>query len=82
MNENEHSTFITDVIEQSNVSPNRDGVHEDDDDLDIDVKSSADSGDTAVGVHEIDEILNKNPADESQSAITTHPPVDLLPDKM
>lgn len=55
---------------------------DDDDELDIDVKSSADSGDTPLANHEIEEILNKTePVEETSLLLPTQHP-DALPDKM
>ena len=78
-------TFLTDIPTDHNgqidsiVIPN---PIDEDEELDIDVKSSADSGDTPLANHEIEEILNKTEPVEEVSLLLPTQHSDALPDKM
>lgn len=83
MSEEEKPTFITatpdETIDVTNIDPRQ---ADDDDDLEIDEKSSADSADTPIGINEIEEILNKDSVPDNKSSLNTNQPADLLADKM
>ena len=79
MSENENQTFLT-------ALPDPKPVHSilinDDEEIDIDIKSSADSEDLPAVNDEIDEILNKNQSQAYSSVLASHPTADALQDKM
>ncbi len=81
MTESDNQTFLTSIPDEKPVHSsilNRD----DEDDLEIDIKSSADSGETLHANDEIDEILNKNQSQEFSSVLVPVIPNDALQDKM
>lgn len=81
-------TFLTSLPDdpsqktQSIVIPTNNDDDDDDDELDIDEKSSADSGDTPLANHEIEEILNKQDPPEDVSLLLPSQPPEALPDKL
>ena len=79
MMENTDQTFLTTIPTQKQSSSS--AINDYEDEIDIDVKSSADSEDDAPMVNnEIDEILNKNQSQELSSLLI--PNNDNLQDKM
>ena len=81
MTESDNQTFLTSLPDEKPVRSSI-LIHEDEDDLDIDIKSSADSGETPHVNDEIDEILNKNLSQEYSSVLVPAIVNDALQDKM
>ena len=89
MTETENATFLTALPDEQQLASivihhrgqRRSDEDDEDDDMDIDVKSSADSGDTPTANNEIEEILNKEKPREASLAIASQP-ADVLADNM
>ena len=80
MTETNNQTFLTTLPDEKQVTSIV--IHDYEDDTDIDVKSSADSGDTPMANDEIEEILNKNLSQEVSSILIPNNANDNLQDKM
>ncbi len=78
MSETESQTFLTALPDEKQVQLI---VMNDEDDIDIDIKSSADSEDTPH-VNEINEVLNKKQSQEFSSVLIVNTTNDALQDKM
>jgi hypothetical protein len=81
MTENNNQTFLTSFPDEKPIQSIV-VINDDEDDLEIDIKSSADSGETPHVNNEIDEILNKKPLQEYSSVRVPTIPNDVLQDKM
>jgi hypothetical protein len=80
MTESDNQTFLTSLPDEQPVQSIV--INDDEDDLEIDIKSSADSGDTPQINDEIEEILNKNQTQEYSGVLVPPIPNDALQDKM
>ena len=79
MSESDHQTFLTTLPDEKDLQSI---LINEDEDIDIDVKSSADSQDTLAGNGEIEEVFNKKGSQEFSSIIIPNPIHDALQDKM
>ncbi|CAF0750747.1 unnamed protein product [Rotaria sordida] len=80
MTEGTNQTFLTTVPDDKQVKSIT--LNDYDDDIDIDVKSSADSQDTPIANDEIEEILNNKQSQEISSILIPTTVNDNLQDKM
>ncbi len=78
MTENDNQTFLTALPDEKQLQSI---LINDEDDIDIDVKSSADSQDTPIVNDEIEGILNKKDSQEFSSVVIPNI-TDALQDKM
>jgi len=78
MTENDNQTFLTALPDEKQLQSI---LINDEDDIDIDVKSSADSQDTPIVNDEIEGILNKKESQEFSSVVIPNI-TDALQDKM
>lgn len=79
MSESEEPIFLTAVPDEQ---PTRSIIINEDDDIDIDIKSSAESEETSRVNEEIEETLKKKTSDEFSVVLVPHPTNEALQDKM
>ncbi len=80
MTESDNQTFLTSIPDDKELQTII--INDDEDDIDIDVKSSADSGETLLGNDEVTEILTKNESQEIPTILIPNTTNDPLQDKM
>jgi len=80
MTENDNQTFITAIPDDKELQSVI--INDDVDDIDIDVKSSADSGEILLGNDEVTEILTKTESQEFPNILIPNTTNDTLQDKM
>ncbi len=80
MTESDNQTFLTSIPDDKELQTII--INDDEDDIDIDVKSSADSGETLLGNDEVTEILTKNESQEFPTILIPNTTNDPLQDKM
>lgn len=79
MSESEEPIFLTAIPDEQ---PIRSIIINEDDDIDIDIKSSAESEETSRVNEEIEETLKKKPPEEYSVVLVPHPINEALQDKM
>jgi hypothetical protein len=80
MTENDNQTFITAIPDDKELQSVI--INDDVDDIDIDVKSSADSGEILLGNDEVTEIMTKTESQEFPNILIPNTTNDTLQDKM
>ena len=80
MTESDNQAFLTALPDEKQFKSII--LNDDEDDIDIDVKSSADSQDTPIANDEIDEILNKRESQVISSILISNNINDAIQDKM
>lgn len=76
MSESEEPFFLTALSDDKPI------VINEDDDIDIDIKSSAESEETSRVNEEIEETLNKKPSEDFSVILVPNPTHEVLQDKM
>ena len=79
MSESEEPIFLTALPDEQQFQPI---LINEDDDIDIDIKSSAESEETSRVNEEIEETLNKKPLEEFPVVLVPNPTNEALQDKM
>lgn len=80
MSETEESTIFLTALPDD--KPVQSIVINEDDDIDIDIKSSAESEETSRVNEEIEETLKKKPSEDLSVILVPHPTNEALQDKM
>lgn len=80
MTESDNQTFITAIPDDKELQSVI--INDDVDNIDIDVKSSADSGEILLGNDEVTEILTKTESQEFPNILIPNTTNDTLQDKM
>jgi hypothetical protein len=80
MTESDNQTFITAIPDDKELQSVI--INDDVDNIDIDVKSSADSGEILLGNDEVTEILTKTESREFPNILIPNTTNDTLQDKM